>query len=181
MIKIGVVNGDVIEAGGVKNVTNNYYGKDNIPVADKDLHVAANGNESKEENVNVNKKISGPRRKFLFPENGNDAKENIEVKNREKERLCNYLSKHCLKSRKLVCTKSDTLNKTIACFLLKWIERGMTSENPSSGAIFRFLTGDCGIVSEVEERSYGNRVKEWIKDKNGYDTAVMLMVKDSFK
>lgn len=27
MIKIGVVNGDVIEAGGVKNVTNNYYGK----------------------------------------------------------------------------------------------------------------------------------------------------------
>lgn len=28
MIKIGVVNGDVIEAGGVKNVTNNYYGKE---------------------------------------------------------------------------------------------------------------------------------------------------------
>lgn len=27
MIKIGTVNGDVIEAGGVKNVTNNYYGK----------------------------------------------------------------------------------------------------------------------------------------------------------
>lgn len=25
MIKIGTVNGDVIEAGGVKNVTNNYY------------------------------------------------------------------------------------------------------------------------------------------------------------
>ena len=27
MIKIGTVNGDVIEAGGVKNVTNNYYGE----------------------------------------------------------------------------------------------------------------------------------------------------------
>jgi len=27
MIKIGTVNGDVIEAGGVKNVTNNYYVK----------------------------------------------------------------------------------------------------------------------------------------------------------
>lgn len=27
MIKIGTVHGDVIEAGGVKNVTNNYYGK----------------------------------------------------------------------------------------------------------------------------------------------------------
>lgn len=32
MIKIGTVNGDVIEAGGVKNVTNNYYNdkKDNV-------------------------------------------------------------------------------------------------------------------------------------------------------
>ena len=28
MIKIGKVIGDVIEAGGVKNVTNNYYGKE---------------------------------------------------------------------------------------------------------------------------------------------------------
>ena len=27
MIKIGTVNGDVIEAGGVKNVTNHYYGE----------------------------------------------------------------------------------------------------------------------------------------------------------
>ena len=28
MIKIGKVIGDVIEAGGVKNVTNNYYGRE---------------------------------------------------------------------------------------------------------------------------------------------------------
>ena len=41
MIKIGTVNGDVIEAGGVKNVTNNYYGEaaakpaDEMPTDDK--------------------------------------------------------------------------------------------------------------------------------------------------
>lgn len=125
-------------------------------------------------------KPRGPRKKFLFALDGIDTKVNEEVKLREKERLCSYLSQHCLKSRKLVCTKDDTLNKTIVCFLLKWIEKGMTADEPSGGAVFRFLTEDCGILSEVQERAYGNRVKEWIKDKNGYDTDVMLMVKDAF-
>lgn len=123
----------------------------------------------------------GPRKKFLFIKDGYDTKEDEAVKNHEKERLCGYLSKHCLKSRKLVCTKDDMLNKTITCFLLKWMEMGWTAEEPSGGAVFRFLTDDCGIVSEVQERAYCNRVKEWIKDRNGYDTEVMLNVKDAFK
>lgn len=37
MIRIGKVIGDVIEAGGVKNVTNNYYGEK--PEASNDLHL----------------------------------------------------------------------------------------------------------------------------------------------
>lgn len=37
MIRIGKVIGDVIEAGGVKNVTNNYYGEK--PEAGNDLHL----------------------------------------------------------------------------------------------------------------------------------------------
>ena len=122
----------------------------------------------------------GPRKKFLFALDGIDTKEDETVKLREKERLCSYLSQHCLKSRKLVCTKDDTLNKTIVCFLLKWMEKGLTAEDPSGGAVFRFLTEDCGIISEVQEKAYSNRVKEWIKDRNGYDTEVMLMVKDAF-
>lgn len=122
----------------------------------------------------------GPRKKFLFIQDGIDTKENEAVKQSEKVRLCSYLSQHCMKSRKLVCTKGGTLNKTIVCFLLKWMEKGLTAEEPSGGAVFRFLTEDCGIVSEVQKKAYGNRVKEWIKDKNGYDTEVMLMVKDAF-
>lgn len=126
-------------------------------------------------------KPCGPHKRFLFAWDGIDTKEDETVKLREKERLCSYLSKHCLKSRKLVCTKDDTLNKTIVCFLLKWMEKGLTAEEPSGGAVFRFLTEDCGIISEVQEKAYSNRVKDWIKDRNGYDTEVMLMVKDAFK
>lgn len=125
-------------------------------------------------------KPRGPRKKYLFALDGIDTKEDEAVKLREKERLCSYLSRHCLKSRKLVCTKEDTLNRTIVCFLSKWMENGLTAGEPSGGAVFRFLTADCGIVSEVQEKAYGNRVKEWIKDKNGYDTELMLMVKEAF-
>lgn len=123
----------------------------------------------------------GPRKKYLFIKEGDDTKEAEQVKNREKNRLCEYLSRHCLKGRALECTKDSTLNKTVVCFLLKWMERGMTAEQPSGGAIFRFLTDDCGIVSDVQEKAYSNRVKEWIKDTNGYDAEVMLKVKDAFK
>lgn len=126
-------------------------------------------------------KPRGPRKKFLFIHDGMDTKEDEAVKLREKERLCTYLSQHCLKSRKLVCTKDDTLNKTIVCFLLKWMEKGLTAGEPAGGAVFRFLTEDCGIMSEVLEKAYSNHVKEWIKDKNGYNTKVMLMVKEAFK
>lgn len=123
----------------------------------------------------------GPRKKFLFIQDGIDTKENEAVKRREKQRFCLYLNQHRLKSRMLVCTKNDTLNKTIVCFLRKWMDMGFTAKEPSGGAVFRFLTEDCGIVSNVQEKAYGNRVKECIMDKNGYDTEVMLTVKDAFK
>lgn len=132
------------------------------------------------EDVTIQSSQRGPRKKSLFSKDGRDTNEDSMVRNREKERLCAYLSKHCLKNRKLVCTKEDTLNKTIVCFLLKWMERGLIAENPSGGAVFRFLTEDCGMVSEVQEKAYSNRIKEWIKDRNGYDTEVMLMVRGAF-
>lgn len=158
-------------------------GKDGMwqqePVANEDVVNGEVVNDDANQSVAA-EKPRGPRKKFLFALDGIDTKEDETVKVREKDRLCTYLSKHCLKNRKLVCTKDDTLNKTIVCFLLKWMEKGLTAEEPSGGAVFRFLTEDCGIISEVQEKAYSNRVKEWIKDKNGYDTEVMLMVKDAF-
>ena len=151
---------------------------------DKDMQMqVANVEEMSnlESSSTSNNAPRGPRKKFLFALDGIDTKEDETVKLREKDRFCSYLSQHCLRSRKLVCTKDDTLNKMIVCFLLKWMEKGLTGEEPSGGAVFRFLTDDCGIMSEVQEKAYANRVKDWIKDRNGYDTEVMLMVKEAFK
>lgn len=170
MIKIGVVNGDVIEAGGVKNVTNNYYGNDAKPAdveAGEDLH--------------IDTPTRGPRPKFLFPKDGKETVENVAIRNQEKQRLTTYLNQHRLMSRHLVCTKGDALNKVIVCFMKEWRERKLTSEEPSGGAVFRFLTEICGIVSDVMEKAYSNRVKGWIKDKTGYDMETYLKVKESFK
>lgn len=179
----------VIIAYGLNNIGCDQRGATfQTVVGMKDEHSHSTGSEHADSGQQQNdaqpmtaEKPRGPRKKFLFILDGIDTKENEEVKSSEKERLCSYLGKHCLRSRKLVCTKDDTLNKTIVCFLRKWIEKGLTAEEPSGGAVFRFLTEDCGIMSEVLERAYGNRVKEWIKDKNGYDTNVMLTVKEAFK
>lgn len=123
----------------------------------------------------------GPRKHALF-ENPDTHQEDVAVKNREKQRFCDYLSEHRLKSRQLVCAKDDTLNKTVVCFLKVWLEKGTISESPSGGAVFRFLTEDCELSTSVTERSYGNEIKERLKEiKTGYDTEIYLMVKKCFE
>lgn len=123
----------------------------------------------------------GPRKHALF-ENPDTHQEDVAVKNREKQRFCDYLSMHRMKSRQLVCAKDDTLNKTVVCFLKVWLEKGTISESPSGGAVFRFLTEDCGLSTSVTERSYANEIKERLKEiKTGYDTEIYLMVKKCFE
>lgn len=122
----------------------------------------------------------GPRKRVLF-EDKETHKENTAVKNREKERFVHYLSEHRLKSRQLVCTKDDTLNQTVVCFLKLWIEHGIIGEHPSGAAVFRFLTEECGITSSVTERSYGNEMSERLKNiKTEYDTETLRKVKKCF-
>lgn len=125
-------------------------------------------------------KPRGPRKKYLFVLDGCETKENVAVKLREKQRLCDYISKHGLDSSKLMCTKDDALNKAIVCFLLLWVKKGYTAPNPSGGALYRFLTEDCRIMSDVQEKAYANRIKEWIKPPCEYDAEVMIMVKGVF-
>lgn len=135
--------------------------------------------ESKRDSVNYTPR--GPRKHFLF-ENPDTHQEDIAVKNREKQRLCDYLSLHRQKNRQLVCTKDETLNKTVVCFLKVWQEMGTISESPSGGAVFRFLTDDCGLSTSVTERSYANEIKERLNEiKTGYDTEIYLMVKKCFE
>lgn len=181
MIKINVEDGGYVQVTD-KPIYNTFVKGD--MVQHKSVTIETNSPDEVAESNEQNSappSPRGPRKKYLFIKEGDDTKEAEQVKNREKNRLCEYLSRHCLKGRALECTKDSTLNKTVVCFLLKWMERGMTAEQPSGGAIFRFLTEDCGIVSDVQEKAYSNRVKEWIKDTNGYDAEVMLKVKDAFK
>lgn len=107
----------------------------------------------------------GQQKQYLFID-GKPTVENVQVRNEEKQRFMRYLSEHNLKNRKLTCVKTDTLNAVIVCFLEKWREKGYTAEHPSGGAVFRFLTEECGINSEVTEQSYSNEIRDRMREKN---------------
>lgn len=121
----------------------------------------------------------GPRKQFLFI-GKKAAEENVEVKNREKERFLRYLRGHKMSSRWLVTETNDGLNKVVVCFLKEWREEGLTAQQPSGGAVFRFLTADCGLKTEVEETSYSNKIKEWMRG-NDYDPMIYQDVRACFK
>uniref|UniRef100_UPI004029F43E hypothetical protein n=1 Tax=Prevotella sp. TaxID=59823 RepID=UPI004029F43E len=117
----------------------------------------------------VDKPSPGARKQFLFI-GGKPTEENAGVKNREKEKFLRWLSDHKMSERQLVARKDDGLNKAVVCFLKLWREKGLVAENPSGGAVFRFLTDDCGLKTDVTEASYSNKIKEWLRGNN-YDVA----------
>lgn len=124
------------------------------------------------------KPSSGARKQFLFID-GRTTEENVGVKNLEKERFLGYLSEHKMSGRRLVTEKKDGLNKAVVCFLKLWRENGLTAKLPSGGAVFRFLTEDCGLKTDVTEASYSNKIKEWMRG-NDYDVTTYQGVKTLF-
>lgn len=139
-----------------------------------------NDNKSKaSDNGTAERKPSpGPRKQFLFID-GRVTVENVSVRNREKDRFLCYLSDHKMSMRRLVTNKSDGLNKVVLCFLMIWREKGLTVQQPSGGAVFRFLTEDCGLKTDVTEASYSNKIKEWMRG-NDYDVTTYQGVKTRF-
>ena len=131
-----------------------------------------------DEKPNQQNTSPGPRKQFLFID-GRATVENAGVKNREKERFLGYLSDHKMSGRRLVTEKSDGLNKAVVCFLTLWCEKGLTAKQPSGGAVFRFLTEDCGLKTDVTEASYSNKIKEWLR-RNDYDVTTYQGVKTCF-
>lgn len=102
-----------------------------------------------------------------------------QTKKREKERFLRFLSEHKMGNRSLVCKKNDTLNDVVVCFLMEWRERKLVSQSPSGGAIFRFLTKDCELFTEVTEKSYSNKIKDKFLEKN-YSIDIYRKVKKYF-
>lgn len=104
----------------------------------------------------------------------------VETYEREKERFINFLLKLKISARQLTCRASDYLNQIIMCFMIFWRQKGFFIEEPIPGAcVFRFLTEECNIGTEISEKAYGNRMNEWIK-KNDYDTKIYRKVKEAF-
>ena len=131
-----------------------------------------------DEKPNQQNTSPGPRKQFLFID-GRATVENVSVRNREKDRFLCYLSDHKMSMRRLVTNKSDGLNKVVLCFLMIWREKGLTVQQPSGGAVFRFLTEDCGLKTDVTEASYSNKIKEWMRG-NDYDVTTYQGVKTCF-
>lgn len=104
----------------------------------------------------------------------------VETYEREKERFINFLLKLKISARQLTCRASDYLNQIIMCFMILWREKGFFTKEPIPGAcVFRFLTKECNIGTEISEKAYGNRMNEWIK-KNDYNTKLYCKVSEAF-
>ena len=121
----------------------------------------------------------GIKNKFLFPQNGNESVKNGRLTQCEKRRFLHYLSKHSLDGRMLVSTRDDAINKAVVCFVRIWKEQELTASKPSGRAIFRFLTQDCGLKTEITIESYANKINEWLKGKQ-QDVLTMAEVKRCF-
>lgn len=136
--------------------------------------------DSKEENPEEEPPLKrGIKNKFLFPQNGNESVKNGRLTQCEKRRFLHYLSKHSLDGRMLVSTRDDAINKAVVCFVRIWKEQELTASKPSGRAIFRFLTQDCGLKTEITIESYANKMNEWLKGKQ-QDVLTMAEVKRCF-
>ena len=116
------------------------------------------------------------RRKHSFRE----AFIDVETYEREKERFSNFLLKLKIAARQLTCGAKDYLNQIITCFMFLWREKGFFIVESIPGAcVFRFLTEECKLKTEVTERAYGNKMSEWIK-RNKYDIKLYRKVSEAF-
>ena len=104
-----------------------------------------------------------PQYRALFIRNDGSSAENREVREQEQKRFMRYLKNYRLTNHVLTCASDNPLNDVVTGFVLKWINRKLIHSNPTGTAIFRFLTVDCGLQSEVSDRSYGNKIMTRIK------------------
>lgn len=115
---------------------------------------AQKNNEAQKEDE---KQKPGGRKKALFVNNQSQYTENLGVKKREAQRLIDFLKKHNLSNAKL-STQRDKLNMIIVAFLRRWRGSSLIGKKISGAAVFRFLTEDVKLVTDVDPRSYANKI-----------------------
>lgn len=119
------------------------------------------------------------RKKALFANNQSQYTENLEVKKREALRLRDFLQKHKLSNAKL-STQRDRLNMIIVAFLRRWRDSKLIGKEISGAAVFRFLTEDVKLVTDVEQRSYANKITTMVDSLN-VNVELEKLVAEAFK
>lgn len=171
-----------VEAGGIGiQIVGDKKPKDSDGKEEKGSEKEGSTEENPEEEnpEEENPLKRGIKNKFLFPQNGNESVKNGRLTQCEKRRFLHYLSKHSLGGRMLVSTRDDAINKAVVCFVRIWKDQELTASKPSGRSIFRFLTQDCGLKTEITIESYANKMNEWLKGKQ-QDVLTMEEVKRCF-
>ena len=125
------------------------------------------------------KQKPGGRKKALFANNQSQYTENLEVKKREALRLRDFLQKHKLSNAKL-STQRDRLNMIIVAFLRRWRDSRLIGKEISGAAVFRFLTEDVKLFTDVEQRSYANKITTMV-DSLDVNVEVEKQIAEAFK
>lgn len=119
------------------------------------------------------------RKKALFANNQSQYTENLGVKKREAQRLRDFLQKHKLSNAKL-STQRDRLNMIIVAFLRRWRDSRLIGKEISGAAVFRFLTEDVKLFTDVEQRSYANKITTMV-DSLDVNVEVEKQIAEAFK
>jgi hypothetical protein len=113
----------------------------------------------------------GPKTQILFAdEYGN---EDLERTRQEAERITKYIADHRLGHMRLDSKRTNKLNLLVACFWYRWDERDWVAPNPQGAAIYRFITEQCHIPCDVQQRAFTSTIcaliNERKKDPEIYD------------
>lgn len=118
----------------------------------------------------------GPRVKYLF-HNDHDEKDETLTK-QEAQRLMKYLNAHHLGHKKLDSSKENKINIVVANFWHHWNDQGMVIEEFSGAAFYRFLTEDCSLACDVDQKAFSRVIKGIIE--SGRDSEIYADEKDFF-
>lgn len=105
----------------------------------------------------------GPKTQFLFAdEYGNEDSERTR---QEAERITKYIADHRLGHMRLDSKRTNKLNLLVACFWYRWDERDWVAPNPQGAAIYRFITEQCHIPCDVQQRAFTSTICALINER----------------
>lgn len=148
--------GEVYTDHAKKIVYNTSYSKPT------DEHISEAEVVEEEISTDVAPKRCGRPQAVLFV--GADGKEDMAVREREKQHFLAYLREHKLSGASLSAAKDDTLNQTIAGFVRYWKKQELIAENTGATAVYNFLTTDCGIPNGTQKKAVTNKWNAFFKD-----------------